>query len=405
MLKVLSIAHPAVSRATGRLRYEPLADHANLDVHLLVPRRWHEFGRWIDADPPAERGVTMHVQPVRWPRLPAVQWYLHHYPGLPRLMRELRPDVVHLWEESWSLVALQVAWLRRHSPRTAIVLEVDQNILKRLPPPFEAMRRHVLRQTDHILARSPEALQVVRACGYRGGFDYLGYGVDQGVFRPQDRAAARAEFGLDGLVIGYVGRLVAEKGLDDLLQAMALAKAPWQLAIMGEGPHESALRSAVQRLGLQQRVRFRPRGAPQLVSRFINAMDVLALLTRTTTQVREQFGRVIIEAHACGVPVIGSACGAIPSVVDQGGWVVPESDPPALARLLDRLAAEPGLMPLAGSRGAGQVQRHYTLDRMAGVLAESWTKAAAIRAAAPAIRPEKMNARSSLLTNWTRGSL
>ena len=55
---------------------------------------------------------------------------------------------------------------------------------------------------------------------------------------------------------------------------------------------------------------------------------------------REQFGRVIVEAQACGVPVIGSRSGAIPAVVGDGGWIVPERDPANLGRLLDDLAAD-----------------------------------------------------------------
>ncbi len=61
-----------------------------------------------------------------------MNWYLHIYPALRRLIRDIQPDVIHLWEEPWSLVALQAVLFRG---RARIMLEVDQNILKRLPPP------------------------------------------------------------------------------------------------------------------------------------------------------------------------------------------------------------------------------------------------------------------------------
>lgn len=106
-LKILSIAHPAVSRDAGRLRYYPLGRRVDVDVHLVVPAVWHQFGRIITADPSDDPGITVHVMPIRLPKAGPMSWYLHFYPGLRRLIRELDPDVVHLWEEPWSVVAMQ----------------------------------------------------------------------------------------------------------------------------------------------------------------------------------------------------------------------------------------------------------------------------------------------------------
>src|SRR5258706_11167942 len=172
-LRILSIAHPAVSRDIGRLRYHPFAEMKGLDVHLLAPARWVEYGRRMRADPADDPGVTMHIEPVLLDHLPGVKWYGHFYPRLHSIIGSVKPDVIHLWEEPWSVVALQAALLRKDA---ALVLEVDQNILKRLPPPFEAIRRHVLKKTDLILSRSPEANDVVRARGFTGPIRPIGYG-------------------------------------------------------------------------------------------------------------------------------------------------------------------------------------------------------------------------------------
>ncbi len=366
-LKILSIAHPAVEAAAGRMRYHPFADRPDLDVHLLAPRRWHQFGRTIEADPPGDPGVTMHILPIRFGRGGPMSWYLHIYPGMRRLIREIEPDVIHLWEEPWSLVALQAKILKGDA---ALVLEVDQNILKRLPPPFESIRRHVLRNTDHILSRSPDATAVVRACGYAGTVGEVGYGVDFATFGPR-QAAQRAP----GLRLGYVGRLVVEKGLDDALDALARTPADVTLAIMGEGPHEASLRQRITEMGLDGRVSLRGWSSPAGVADFIRSLDALILLTRTTAVVKEQFGRVIIEAQSCGVPVIGSTCGAIPAVTADGGWIVPEQDPPALAALIGRLRDNPALLDAAADAGRANVARRFTYDAVAGQLADGWTSA------------------------------
>jgi len=134
-LRIVSIAHPAVSTEAGRLRYPFLAAKRDVELHLVLPAVWKEFGRTIVAEPPTATGFSVHVLPIRLPQAGPISWYLHFYPGLRRLLRELDPDVIHLWEEPWSIVALQAQLLKG---RAGLVLEVDQNILRRLPPPFEA---------------------------------------------------------------------------------------------------------------------------------------------------------------------------------------------------------------------------------------------------------------------------
>jgi glycosyltransferase involved in cell wall biosynthesis len=103
----------------------------------------------------------------------------------------------------------------------------------------------------------------------------------------------------------------------------------------------------------------------------------LVLLTRTTKEVREQFGRVIIEAQACGVPVIGSECGAIPSVICDGGWVVPEKDPQALSKLLDDIAAHQGARNARALAAQRNVATRFTYDAVAQALASAWMSASA----------------------------
>lgn len=374
-IRVLSIAHPAVSRERGRLRYYPLAARGDLDVHLVVPARWQEFGRRMAADPPDDPGLNVHVLPIWFPHAGPMNWYLHFYPRLHRLVSGLRPDVIHVWEEPWSAVALQASVLKGEA---ALVMEVDQNIRKRLPPPFEGIRRRVLGRTDFVLARSPDAAGVVQATGYQGPVRSIGYGVDRQTFALRKSASATRSRPAR-LRIGYVGRIVEEKGLDDALDAIAASKSHATLAIMGEGPHEGRLRRRAAELGLADRIEVRGWGSPAQVASFLHGLDVLVLLTRTTKSVVEQFGRVIVEAQSCGIPVIGSSCGAIPSVVGAGGWIVPERSPEKLADLLDRIADNRDVLLAKGQLAERNVSMRFTYEMVADDLATAWTQAAAQR--------------------------
>jgi glycosyltransferase involved in cell wall biosynthesis len=376
-LRIVSIAHPAVSSEAGRLRYPFLAARRDVELHLVLPAVWKEFGRTIVAQQPREAGFAVHVLPILLPQAGPMNWYLHFYPGLRRLLRKIDPDVIHLWEEPWSIVALQAQLLKR---RAGVVIEVDQNILKRLPPPFEGIRKYVLRHTDHILSRSPDATMVVRARGYNGPVTPIGYGVDLTTFTPGSDAAVPSRG--SAFRIGYVGRLIEEKGLDEALD-VALGGVPVDFSIMGEGVYEAKLRERVAALGLSKRVTFKGWGQPADVAAFIRGLDALVLLTRTTEAVREQFGRVIIEAQACGVPVIGSTCGAIPDVVGDGGWIVPERDPKALCELLDKIAGDAALVRAKGFAARENVQARFTYDAVATALLSACRAEAEARNASP----------------------
>lgn len=373
-LRVISIAHTAVSRAAGRLRYAPLEDFADLEVHLVVPQQWKQFGRRMIADPPGDPGVTTHILPILFPHMKPFSWYLHVYRHLDALIRQVRPHVIHLWEEPWSLVALQACLLKRDA---ALVMEVDQNILKRLPPPFEGIRKFVLRRTDHILSRSRDATRVVESRGYAGPVSMIGYGIDETVFNP----IGRKERDKPGLTLGYVGRLIEEKGIQDALEAMALISVPVNLKLMGEGPYEMQIRERAESLGLAGQISIQPWGDPQEVAHFLKSLDVALLLTHTTPLVKEQFGRVIIEAQGCGTPVIGAHSGAIPDIVGEGGWIVPERDPAALGKLIESVYASPQDHQRKASLALENVRDRFTYSAVANQMLSAWKAADARRRA------------------------
>src|SRR5262249_35457700 len=102
----------------------------------------------------------------------------------------------------------------------------------------------------------------------------------------------------------------------------------------------------------------------------------------TTRHVREQFGRVIIEAQACGIPVIGSTSGAIPDVVGDGGWIVPERNPQELADLLNELSGDRSIVAAKGLAARQTVERRFTYDAVATAIATA-CRAAVTTAARP----------------------
>jgi len=365
-MRVLLISHTCQSCTEGQPKAIELARLPGIELCVLVPDRWKHYGRWRGADRGTSGGYKLEVGQVRWPWLGPGQFYLHWYPGLSRLLRDFQPDVIDLWEEPWGVVSAHACWLRnRYLHNAKIISETEQNIDKRLPPPFEWFRRYVLRQADYVVARSTQALQVVRRKDYSGPATVVPNAVDNELFKPLDRTACRKAVGLAGFVVGYAGRLVEEKGLVDLVQAVAMCPADVNLLIIGDGPLRSEIDKMAEATGLRRRVQMIAGQPLDSLPQLFNAMDALALPSRTTARWKEQFGRVIIEANACGVPVIGTDSGAIPEVVGKAGVIVPERNPAALAKAIGLLLVNPGLARQLGDIGRQQVECQYTWRRVA----------------------------------------
>jgi len=365
-MRVLLISHTCQSQTEGQPKAHALAAIPGVQLRVITPEIWKHYGKWRPAEPPSEAKFEFSAQRVRWPWLGPAQDYLHWYPGLRRVLREFEPDLIDLWEEPWSAVSAHACWLREAVlPKARIISETEQNLCKRLPPPFEQFRRYVLRRADFVVGRNAESIGVVRKKGYGGPASVVPNAVDTQLFKPMDRQACRGALGLDGFVVGYVGRLVEEKGILDLIDAVGKCVSAVNLLIVGDGPLATEVNRRAALPQMQGRLRLLPAKPLAELPRIFNALDVLALPSRTTRRWKEQFGRVIIEAHACGLPVIGSDSGAIPDVVGQGGLIVPEGSALDLQSAIDRLVNEPELARGFGKAGFEQVHAHCTWARVA----------------------------------------
>jgi glycosyltransferase involved in cell wall biosynthesis len=169
--------------------------------------------------------------------------------------------------------------------------------------------------------------------------------------------------------VGYAGRLVPEKGLEDLLAAVRRLEAPVELLMVGDGE----LRGRLEGQSIPgSRVRVLSGIAHDQMASAYAAMDVLVLPSRTTARWKEQFGRVIVEALWCGIPVVGSDSGEIPWLIELtgGGLVFPEGDPGALAGCLGRLRENLALAADLAARGRRVVEQRFSVPAATDALQE-----------------------------------
>ena len=365
-MRVLLIAHACQVSNEGQQRAQQLGQLPGIDLQVVTPDRWYEYGAWRKVQKPVDPSYTLQAEKVRFPWSGPAQWYFHHYPKLANIMRTFRPEVIDLWEEAWGLVSVQACWLRnRVLPSAKIVSETEANIPRTHPFPFNHFREYTLSNTDYAVARQTEGINVLRAKGYTGPVEVIGNAVDAELFCRLNRDQCKRALGLSGFVVGYVGRLIEAKGLMDVVEAFAKVPGEATLVFVGSGDFQPALEERVQALRLTGRVRFLPPRRMAELPEVMNALDALLLVSRTTPTWKEQFGRVIIEAHACEIPVIGSDSGAISEVIDGGGLTVREGNADDIAAAICKLKDHPTLARELGRIGRRQVESLYTWKRVA----------------------------------------
>src|SRR5208282_6684696 len=150
-------------------------------------------------------------------------------------------------------------------------------------------------------------------------------------------------------IIGYIGRFVKEKGLGTLMAALDQVSTPWRAIFLGGGPMQEAMESWASRQG--DRVRVVTAVSHDRVPEYLNAFDVLCAPSLTAPNWREIFGRMVIEAFACKVPVVGSDSGELPKVIGDAGVILPEGNISGWSRALEDLLCSPELREDLRERG------------------------------------------------------
>lgn len=345
----------AFVRDAYQRKLEEMASIDGVSLTLISPPFWRDGGVIQRLTPRFTTGYRLLVTPIALNG----HFHLHFYPGLPGLLRTLRPDLVHVDEEPYNLATWLAIRAARDSGAKAVFF-TWQNLNRRLPLPFSLLEAQSYRRADGAIAGNRDAEVVLRTKGFRGPIWIIPqFGIDPDLFRPADRAD-HATF-----TVGYVGRLVRAKGVDVLLRACPGLDEPWRLVLVGDGAERSALERLAHGLGIRERVEFRGEIPSTEIPRIMGELDVLVVPSRSTPSWREQFGRVLVEAMACGVPPVGSDSGEIPHVIGDAGFVFPEEDWRALGDRLLLLQRDPERRRWLGEQGRQRALALYSQRRIA----------------------------------------
>jgi glycosyltransferase involved in cell wall biosynthesis len=338
-------------------KLEEMAALPDIELLAVVPPFWIESRVGpIPLKRMFTHGYELAVEEMRFNG----HHHIHYYPGLGRQLRRFRPDIVHIDEEPYNLVCAQATLLaRRVNART--IFFTWQNLDRRYPPPFSGFERYCYAHASSALAGNGDAKCILRRKGFTKPIEVIPqFGVDPDIFSPRERPRD-----CDVFTVGYYGRLVPEKGIDTLIEAVALLPERARAVIVGAGESLVPLQEQAQRLGITGRVEFRGPVPTETIPDLLAEMDVIVVPSRTRPNWKEQFGRVIIEAMACEVPVIGSDSGEIPHVIGNPALIFSEGDSRALAARIQSLIDDPTRTRQLGLAGRRRVLDHYTQAQVA----------------------------------------
>ena len=345
------------------------------EVEVLAPA-WRGLG---DASGEGTTVRRFRYAPARWERLTheeTVPDRLQRHPGylalVPgylaagvtaarRLGIERRYDAVHV---HWAVPHGVAGWAAARAGGSALVTTFYGAEIrwaeKRFPPARAFLRWYCRRSRLVAISESTRAM----IAPYAGGrpIEVIPYGVPLPETDPMTETVSEAT-GPPRIL--FVGRLVARKGVDRLLEALArIADRAWRLEIVGFGPERGPLEARAQALGLSDRVDFLGRvTSDELVSAYRRAACFVLPATLDDRADTEGLGVVLLEAMSYGVPVVATRRGGIVDVVDDGrtGLLV-EDDPAALSRGIASLLDDPARRGALGVAGRARVRERFGWD-------------------------------------------
>jgi glycosyltransferase involved in cell wall biosynthesis len=336
--------------ARYRSFYTHLAQACSWDISLISPSSFKELGfQQVDCEPVEDNpgfrfhsldGIAPHIQALILPGLLGV---------LKRSFSKGSHNVFVCMAEPYSVTALYAYFMAKLTAKKfTFITYAAQNIDKSYPTPLRMIEKFILKRSDGVWCIGREQEEILKRRGFQNHILKLPLWYDSAVFRPLDRQKAKEELGLredfseNRITIGFAGALVAEKGVFDLLSCLKNHFAPSDpLTILiaggGSGCNEAKRQSEeLKSLGFD--IHFLGPVASSKMPQYFSLIDLFVVPSKSTPGWKEQFGRVIVEAMACGSIVVGSDSGAIPEVIDDESKIFGEGNIAEIATVIKRWA-------------------------------------------------------------------
>ncbi len=353
-MKILFVSHSSVLEYHQQ-KLRVMAEKYGAEIVLVTPPYWPEGG--ISA--PVFKGnesITYETGKV-------VQFknhLMHFYLNASAIIKKYNPDIVYLEEDAFIPACAQFIKAAKKAGKKAVFFTWE-NIHRSYNFIYNKMEKYCLKNADAAVAGNKEGDDILKVKGFTNPVEIIPqYGLNINEFSPA------CGFGSGIKEVVYIGRLIEEKGIDTLIEAASKVKYI-NLNLIGTGGEEyvNTLKNSAAKLNITDRVIFHGYMDRARLNGFIKNMQVLVLPSVTTEGWKEQFGRVLIEAFASKIAVIGSDSGEIPNVIGDAGLVFREGNPFGLAEAIEKLNNKKLYNELI-EKGYRRVSENYTNEIIAG---------------------------------------
>ena len=361
-------------------------EEAGADVTIVGTEFDFYRGKW-PWEPRRPDDLKSVVMDPSSPRLSKGHlWW--RYPGLVDVLRASRPDVIHVLSEPWGLLVVDALRQRKRSEiKAAVCAHGADNIYHHGGFGERSIRRAILRWTlprlDGFVSWNHAGIDLAHESGLSttAPTSVLPAVIPdaEGIQPPNaaERSQLRERFGLprDEVIVGFFGRLLEEKGIGDLIEAIGGIDegAPF-LAAYGAGPLQERLERSIASGAIRGTY-----GGSLDFATVIDAMracDIVAIPSKRTSSWTEQFGRVALEGMLAGCAVVAYKSGALPEVVGTGGILVQEGDVAELGRALERLSRDEGTRKTVAANGRQSILDKYHRKALGRTVVEFWEQLA-----------------------------
>ena len=369
-IRVLFVSHTYVV-GVNQGKLDAIAA-AGAEVGLLAPKRWKavQWNKQFELEKPYPRIKYYPTQVFFSGRAGA---FIYSPLAVLKAIIDFRPDIIQVEQEVFSLSGFEIAlWAKLLNK--PVVFFGWENMDRQLSRFRRWIRQFVMNTAKFIIAGNCEGGELVKKWGYQNPVEVMPQmGVDTTLFAPQQHKVENSE-----LCIGFVGRLSFHKGIDTLITAARLLREQnyqFKIVLCGSGSDELTFRQEAQKQNVDEFITWRGGLRHEEVPQEMKQFDVLVLPSRTIATWKEQFGHVLIEAMATGIPVVGSTCGEIPNVIGRSDLVFAEGNAQELAAILARLISDPGWRSEAAQYSLNRVNQNYSHEKIAERLINLWSNA------------------------------
>lgn len=287
------------------------------------------------------------------------------------LLKKFSPDHIHIEEDPYSLIGLETIFLSRMVCRKAkISFFIWDNLARkpRFPLSFLkwAFSKYTLSRSALVVCGNHEGQRLlIGPKEYHGNnlvLPQVGLNPDEYLTDPPEKLKKQFSSKHDGdePLIGFLGRLIPEKGIILLLEALShLQHLSWKLLIVGSGPMKKEIQTRWKVL-FNNRLICLDAVSHKAVPDYLKCLDIFVLPSYSTPRWKEQFGLTLAQAMMARVACVGSSSGAIPDVLGPAGIIFQERDAASLINALEQLLQSKEKRDMFGEKGQAFALKNYT---------------------------------------------